>query len=191
MKTKKAIFLGVMLVLMVSLMLPLGCAKEAETPTPTEFKTYSKYGFSFEYPKKFPVTEIGLLENEANDNSGIVQVALENEELKLFQVSYIKTVMWDIEGSLAGGFQGMEGAQGIASVETGELVETTKAGHRMLYQYYTVTSTEGDKIYGILASFYCDKSQKAFVPMTMNNTISAKQDVLEDFMNYLDSFVCH
>ena len=49
MKGKRAMFLGVTLLLVVSLMLPFGCAKETDTvtPAPTEFKTFSMYGFSF------------------------------------------------------------------------------------------------------------------------------------------------
>jgi len=178
------------------------CATPGPSPTPTQFKTYSKYGFSFEYPKTFSVTEMGILESEANDNSGMVQVWVENEEIESFQVGWVK-MMPDIveigpgglEGnlkdSLEGGFAAMESTEGIASVEEGELVEATKAGHLMLYQYYTITVTEGDKAYGIAGGFYCDESLKLFSLSTMNATISAKKDVLEDFQNYLDSFVCH
>lgn len=191
MKTKKVIFLGVLLVLLFSLMLPLGCAKEAETPTLMGFKTYSKYGFSFEYPKEFSVTESGAFGNEANDNSGMVQVGVENEEVEYFQVAYAKTVQYSLESAIAGGWEGLESAEVIVSVEKGEIVETTKSGHRMIYQYYTATDITGEKLYGIQGGFYCDESQKLFLVMNINNTISAKHDVLEDFMNYLDSFVGH
>ena len=173
------------------------------TPTPTQFNTYSKYGFSFEYPKTFTVTEMGFLESEANDTSGLVQVGVEeNEDIEYFQVGWIK-IMPDVietgpgglEGTLKGfledGFAGFESDEGVASLDKGELVESTKAGHLMFYQYYTATSTEGDKVYGIANCFYCDESLKVFSLMTMNDTISADEDVLEDFQNYLDSFICH
>jgi len=197
MKTKKAIFLGVALLLMISFMFPVGCTEEAVTPASTEFKTYSKYGFSFEYPKTFSVTEMGLLENEAKESSGIVQVGVENDEIQMFQIAWMKMMpsVWelddDLQGSLEDSFAGMETTEGISSFEIGELVESTKAGHQMIYQYYTMTSTEGDKVYGIVSVFYCDKSQNFLQLMTISNTISSKQDVLEDFQNYLDSFVCH
>jgi len=193
MKTKKVIFLGVTLLLTISLMLPLGCTKETEVSTPTEFKTFSKYGFSFEYLKRFTVAEMGMLENEATDSSGLVQVGVENELFQTVWIGMIEStwsVTEDLQGSLDDSFAGMVG-EGVASVDRGELVETTKAGHQILYQYYILTPDEGDKAYGIVGIFYCDKSQRLFQLMTMNTTISAKQDVLEDFQNYLDSFVCH
>ena len=198
MKSKITMFLGVTLLLMVTFMFPVGCTEEAVSPsTPTEFKLYSKYGFSFEYPKGFTVTEMGMLENEATDASGIVQVGVENDEIEIFQTAWIKMVQTmfdaagDLQSSLKDSFTGMETTEGISSVERGELVESTKAGHQMFYQYYTMTTIEGDKAYGIVSIFYCDKSQEVFQLMTINNTTSTKQDVLDDFQNYLDSFVCH
>ena len=59
MKTKKAISLGVIPLLIASFMLLIGCAQEVTTST--GFKTYSKYGFSFEYPKKSSIYEMGML----------------------------------------------------------------------------------------------------------------------------------
>ena len=167
-------------------------ATEEAAPA-TGSRTYSKYGFSFEYPKHFLVSEIGVFGSEANDNSGLVQVGIENEEGQCFQVVWVKTVqlLFSLEGSLSGGFSSLESNEDVVSVERGELVETTKSGHQMLYQYYVTTSTGGDKLYGIAAAFYCDKSQKGFVLFTMNDTISGEQEALEDFQNYLDSFVCH
>jgi len=189
MKTKKAMFLGVIILLMVSLILLLGCA---------ETKTYSKYGFSFEYPRTFSVTETGILENEANDTSGIVQVFTEeNEEIKIFQVAWgIAEIEPDeLEDALVNGIEEgfivFETDEGIASYERGERVETTKAGHLLFYQYYAANSTEGDEVYGVISCFYCDESPKFFSLVTADNTISAMTDALGDFQNYLDSFVCH
>jgi uncharacterized repeat protein (TIGR02543 family) len=171
--------------------------------TQSQFKTYSKYGFSFEYPTTFSdVIEMGMLEGEANDISGMVQVWVENEEVELFQVGWMTILPDEIESGpgglegnlkddLEGGFAILESSEEIVSVEKGELVEATKAGHLIFYQYYTATSTEGDKMYGVASCFYCDESQKLFSLMTMNNTISAEEDGLADFHNYLDSFVCH
>lgn len=126
----------------------------------------------------------------------MIQIGVENEQVVLFHVTWVKTLGWSIQASLAGGFEAMESGKGVATIEEGELVETTKAGHRMIYQYYATTTREGDKLYGIVASFYCDRSKKGFVLMTIDNTISGKLDVLEDllledFQRYLDSFVCH
>ena len=176
--------------------------EDCASPTPTQFKTYSKYGFSFEYPKTLAVMEMGVLESEANDTSGMVQVWVENEEIEIFQVTWIKMMPDMIEigpgglegnlkDSLEDGFAAMESSEGVASVEEGELVEATKAGHLMFYQYYTATSTEGYEMYGIASCFYCDESLKVFSLMTIIATTSVEEDILENFQNCFNSFVCH
>ena len=79
MKTKKAILLVVIPLLIASFMLATGCAQEVTTST--GFRAYSKYGFSFEYPKTYSVTEMGMLQSEADEASGAVQAALGYEEM--------------------------------------------------------------------------------------------------------------
>jgi len=170
----------------------IGCSQEAGLPTaPAGYETYSEYGFSFQYPGECTVAEIGLLLNLPNEYSGAVEVGMKNEGGKLFEVVWMKKSPHSLEGALETGFAIMETKEGIASVDRGELVEADKAGHRMLCQYYTATSAEGDKSYGIAAVLYCDRTQNLYSLVTMNNDISARHDVLQDFRNYLDSFVCH
>ncbi len=62
--------------------------EETATPTPIAAlsKDYSNYGFGFDYPDGFSVTEMGMFDSEANDNSGVVQVGIENDEFQMFQV---------------------------------------------------------------------------------------------------------
>ena len=188
---KKLIMIGIVILVSTALIAVSGCAKQEATRE--GYKTYSKYGFSFEYPKSFLLFEQGLLESQANDTSGVVVAGVENEEVKQVAVSWGKAQerVVDLEAGIEGGFQGMESDEEVASVEQGELVETTKAGHRMLYQYYSVTETEGDKLFGISGVWYCDKDQKIYSLATANNTISSKKDVLRDYQSYLDYFVCH
>ena len=187
---KKLIILGTLVLVTIALISISGCA-EQETAR-EGYKTYSRYGFSFEYPQSFLLFEQGVLESQANDTSGLVYAALENEEFKSVFVGWVRAQeqVFDLEAGIEDGLKGMEG-EGVASVERGELVETTKAGHRMLYQYYALTMTEGDKVFGIYGEWYCDKDQKVYILYTMNNTISSKEDVLADYRSYLDYFVCH
>ena len=191
----------VLIPLLITALVIGGCGggEEQVTPeaTPSDFMTFSKYGFSFEYPKAFSVTEMGMLSNEANDASGLVLVSIEKGmETELFMVTWIEIVqstweiMGDLEAILEDGFAGMELDEGV-TVERGELVQTSMAGHEMVYRYYSATYVEEGKSYGIAGCFYCDRSQKQFYLVTANTTIRAKEDVLEDFMTYLDSFVCH
>lgn len=192
----KRIAIAILTVAVVGAILFIGCvgappaAPSAEVP-PTEFRTYSRYGFSFQYPKEFTLTEMGLFEVTANDQSGMVDCALSNEEYQSFTVSWVKTVQYSLEGGLAGGIAGMEQTEDIASVETGEIVEATHAGHRLLYQFFAATATTGERACGIQAALYCDRTEKIFTLMTFNTTITTEEEALVDFQNCLDSFVCH
>jgi hypothetical protein len=175
------------------------------TRPPAQFNTYSKYGFSFEYPKAFYVTEMGALESEANDSSGVVEFLVENGEPEFCYVGWTATTPGETE-SWEGGVEGylknqievtiavLEVAGNyttIGSFAAGELLESTKAGHLMFYQYVDYTPTEGDRVYGAISFFYCDESQKLFSLMTASMTTTTEEDGLENFQNYLDSFVCH
>ncbi|MFB0518088.1 MAG: hypothetical protein ACETWC_02265 [Acidobacteriota bacterium] len=189
---KKTSITGILILVSIVLVSLIDCSKEIETPTPSESRTFSKYGFSFTYSKDFRIWETGMLEEKANDNSGLVQALVENEEVKIFQVGWIKSLPYDLEEDYLEYFLKLiEKDEETVSFERGQLEETTKAGHKMLYQYYATVDTEGNRAYGIVGILYCDRSQKNFTLMTMNNTISARQDVLEDFQHYLDSFACH
>lgn len=186
-KTRKAMLPGVALLLVALLILPVGCTVEASSG----FATYSDHDLSSEYSDGFPVGETGILENEANDNLGSVIAGAGNQEVDYLETDNIKAMQWHITSSLVGGFEELKALEGIAGVEEGEPVEITKAGQGMLYQYYTMTAATGEKAYGIIGLLYCYTSQQAFAFRTMNNSVGTKQDVFEDFMNYLDSFVCH
>ena len=188
-------FLGVILLLTLSLTLPLGCTEQTGAPTSTEFKTFSKYGMSFGYPRDYDIAEMGLFESEATDASGRVRAFKGDNEV--YSVAWIVMVesMWELIDDLQGGveatFVDMEETEGVARVDKHELVETTKVGHPILYQYYTLTYTDGSHRFGIVANFYCDRSERIFQLVTIHSVIYQKQYILEDFQRYLDSFVCH
>ncbi len=69
--------------------------------------------------------------------------------------------------------------------------KTSKSGHEMLYQYYTMTATQIGKMYGIVAVFYCENSGRLYQLMTINNTITTEQAALQDLQTYLATFICH
>lgn len=188
---KKLILIGALILVSTALISIIGCA--AQETTREGYKTYSKYGFSFEYPESFLAFEQGLLESQANDTSGMVVVAIENEEIKCASVGWLKTQesLVDLEGGIEGAFEATEADETLINLERGELVETTKEGHRILYQYYAETYSDIGEVFGIFGNWYCDKSQIFFSLMTINSTISSKEDVLTDYLDYLDNFVCH
>ncbi len=206
MPMKKMSIMAMLILVSIAPLSLIGCGGGTETSTASniparpEMSTFSKYGFSFEYPEDLLVWQGGLLEDNANENSGTVQVAPE-EGFPLFAVSWVKTWQWGLEGGLEAGFAGIANWAGIESVQKGELVETAKSGqrmlyqegHRMLYRYYTATTkTQGEIVYGIVAAFYCDSAQRAFGLVTMQRTTTtvSSQEVLDNFKDYVDYFAC-
>ena len=155
-RNKKKI-LGIIAGCVVGITIGVFIAAWPSTPTPTQFNTYSKYGFSFDYPEAFSVEEIGSLGSENNDNSGLVQFLVENGETELCEVGWTAMTPDEIEsceGGLEGCLEGQIGIvfvvfetaanyTGIGSFEKGELLESTKAGHLMFYQYFGFNMTGG------------------------------------------------
>ncbi len=188
---RKPILMGALILVSTVLLAVIGCA-EQET-TREGYKTYSKYGFSFEYPQSFLVFEQGLLQSQANDASGMVVASVQNEESKVVSVGWMKVQesLVDLETGIEDSLEGTEADETLINLERGELVETTKEGHKILYQYYIETYSDIGEIDGIVGIWYCDKSQTLFNLITVNNPISNKEDVVMDYLDYLDNFVCH
>jgi len=207
MTMKKMSIMAILILVSIAPLAMIGCGGETQTsasdePAGPEMNTFSKYGFSFEYPQDYLVWQDGLLEDDANANSGMVQVAPEEGGFPLYAVSWVKTWQWGLEGGLEAGFAGIENWEGIESVQKGELVETMKLGHQMLYetghhmlyQYYAATTkTQGETIYGIVAALYCENAQKAFGLVTMQKSTAevSSQEALDNFRDFLDYFACH
>lgn len=181
--------------LAVLLTLAVGCADEAETPTlsptPTQYDTFSKHGFSFEYPKEMSLSEQPSMGTTVDENSGIVLGEKENKE------SEFLTAGWqgipepaDIEstliGGVAGGLAALEAGEGVEEVVRGEQVEATKSGHKVLYQSFTVKGG-GEVMRGVAGVWYCDESDRLFSLIMLYSG----EDALALFQRYLDSFVCH
>ena len=155
-------------------------------PAPlARYETYSKYGFSFEYPEDMTISEQGLLEDRATDSSGMVLGTLENDKYELVFVGWMESAIApSLEASLEVFLDVI--AEGKANFEIGELVETTKAGRRLIYQYYTFT-IEGEASYGIHGVWYCDTNQRLY----QLHLVYSEEDNLPIYQRYLDSFVCH
>lgn len=197
MNTKK-VLLTIALCLMIAwVIMPISCAEEkaTETPTSTDFKTYSNYGFSFEYPRGFTINEMGMLQSEANDASGLVQAMRGDEELLQVLWMGMTKDFWELGGGLSvaleDSFAGLAMDETIVSIERGEIVETTKEGYQMLYQDYFATVTVGDNFGGIIACFYCDKAERLYQLITGHTESTTKQDRLTYFQRFSDSLICH
>lgn len=150
------------------------------------FNTYSRYGVTFEYPKGMAITEQGMLESIATDSSGMIIGELSRDEDEVIAVGWISMVTPpdDLTTSLADALEGMEDED--SAVDPGQLVNSTKAGHIMMYQYFTA-AIEGDNVNGIWAVWYCDTNHR-FYELGLMYT---EQNVLPKFQQYLNSFICH
>ena len=204
---KRTGLLALIILTGIALISAAGCGSRAQEPADAtgpaaaDSTTLNKYGFSFQCPDGDLVWTDGLLDDQPSQSSGIVQVAPEKSEFPMYAVSWVRTWKWGLEGGLEAGFEGVKNWEGISDIEKGPMIEGTKKGHRMLYQvghrmlsqYYTAsTMTEGEKVYGVVASFYCDDTSRTFSLVTMNkSTAPSQQQAVADFEAFLDSFACH
>jgi len=199
---------SMLVILVIVLTVAIGCGSSARTDSTAatasaaELRSFSKYDFSFLIPKDFLAWEDGLLDEQADADSGLVQAAPEDSPFPLVAVSWIRTWKFGLEGGLEAGFEGVESWDGVQTVTKGQLVETTKTGHRMLYQsghrllyrYYTATTEiQGQVACGIVGVFYCSDTQRTFTVVTMDEctTGSSGEQSLREFETLLDDFVCH
>jgi len=158
-----------------------------ETVPPVGYEAYSKFGFSFEYPEGMTILELGLLGSAPTDDSGVAVGTLENDEYEVITVAWVKSAtVLPLESALEGALGAMETSPGLTDLEIGERVKTTKAGHRMLYQYFNVTLL-AKQLFGVYGVWYCDMSQRLYQLYLMYS----EEDVLPTYRRYLDSFVCH
>jgi len=205
---RKLSSLGLVLLLCITLISLIGCGggghndTAAGASTATDVRTFSDYNLLFQHPNNYLVWRDGLLDDDPGESSGLVQVSPEQDDLPLFAISWVRTWQYGLEGGLEAGFEGVENWVGIVSISKGELVKTTKSGHRMLYQeghrmlyqYFTATTeTPNEIIYGIVGAFYCPETQRAFSLVTMQSAPAGtySQLAVEEFETYVDSIICH
>lgn len=157
---------------------------------PAGYEVYSKYGFSFQYPRDMTIMELGALQTTANDQSGIVVGELTNDRYEAVYVAWVTAAVaageYDLESAIERFFEVMEQTVEWTDLERGELIETTKADHRMMYQHFSVTMI-GKPTYGIIGVWYCDTSERVF----QLNLYYSEEDTLPTYQKYLDSFICH
>ncbi len=149
------------------------------------FNTYSKYGFSFQYPSGMTITESGLLDSVATSTSGIVSGEKLGSSYEFVLVGWTRSVnSIPLDATLNGAFSGMSQAQGVTSVVKGQQAETSKAGYRVLYQYFTITSTDRNAS-GVYSVWYSTGGQRLYQLAVMYYS----QNVFPIYQRYLSSFV--
>ncbi len=154
-------------------------------------KEFSRYGFSFTYPAGYFLKEIGLLEQHPNDASGEIKGGKDNKQgltFNMFSIAWIKTVRFDLEAALNKGLKETLKTPLARNYQAGRVMDTEKAGHRLLYQSFSVTSSKGERFSGIVGTFHCTRRDKAFI--IMSGGISG-QVIRKDFNRLVDSMLCH
>lgn len=154
----------------------------------TEFKTHSKYGFSFEYPKEMSISEKGLLNETANENSGMLVLTNRLKNKNVVVVWVYKNQPSPLEDTLATALAEIKNIDGITDIIRENVVETTKLGHRMIYQPMRYKSY-GSEVYGFYGLWYCNESQRQYYLSV--EVYETKEIANSLFQRYLDSFICH
>jgi len=152
--------------------------------------TYSKYGVEFEYPADFTLIESGQPGDEPTEISGIVEVRQEGGGTRSFRVQWLNTIVHytDPQAQVEEMLDLMEQAEGIESLERGEMRLGAVIGYPTSTQYYKVTTPGGSEAYGIVAATYFTQSQMVFSFITRTGAVSSADDVFEDFDGYMESF---
>ncbi|MCP3685514.1 MAG: hypothetical protein GY861_22920, partial [bacterium] len=116
--------LSAILLTTILLLLLAGC-----TPDP-EDKTFSKYGFSFQYPGDFTLREFNIVEDDGNITGSQIQVT-PKKGLGGLQVNWVATEMyWELDDNIEMHFKNLEEAESIDNVERGEFFEGEKDDFR-------------------------------------------------------------
>jgi hypothetical protein len=180
-------------------------------PAEDERESYTKYGFSFDYPRGMAIWELGLFEDgrvdlngtiPATESSGCVGGNIDNKEAGILWMT-METAP-DLEGLLAIHHRGAEENARRRDRELDfdmeEIMTTTKTGHDMAHQHHSgsiLLPGAPGPLYGtgIVGGWYCERSGRAYILYTYHwsedmATLS-EEDVLSEFQLYLDSFVCH
>lgn len=155
-----------------------------------DIKKYSKYKIYFKYPASFHITEIPILSDKMNKDSGLVQVGVENKEIEFFQVSWIKTAQYNLEAGLSTAATSLTRMDGYQSIKLSDISEMRKLGHKMIYQEY-ILRTDNKTLYGIIGIMYCTNSSRIMTLISINNKYPDKKENFENFLQYINSFKCH
>jgi tetrahydromethanopterin S-methyltransferase subunit G len=161
-----------------------------ELPTllpPPAYYQYEKYGFSLSYPSEMAISEWGYLGDKANEDSGLI--TLENEKgTKVVTITWINIAPpLQLEDDFNAAKEDLREIEGITDITNGNIVETTKLGHRMLYQPITY---KYDRliVYMIYDMWYCDQSQKLYFLSVETYDEEVTNSLFNECLNF---FTCH
>ncbi len=157
--------------------------------------TYSKYGVSFKYPSGMKLSEEGFPMGIPTEHKGLISGEIyPGEDCHLLRISWLELASEEgkgkefLETGLGAGYELIKGlVNGSTNFIKKDKIEIIINGHKLLYQFYE-GQVKDLSVYGILGSWYCDKSKRAF---TLNVGYNKREEVLPLFERYTASFTCH
>lgn len=196
MKRLIAVF-GVVL-LVVTAIIPLGCARHNKT------ETFSDHGLSFQYPASYTVADEGREGKPNTESAGglIVEKRTGRANADRLWLAWRSPSVAEegviTDGVLAGYFGSMirEYRQlwedkGYCSIHTGVTVEDSCSGHLMLQVYYEFSYPDLRKAHGTLGETYCSNSSRLFYFVTVGPHGDLESDAVDFLHVFTSSFVCH
>jgi hypothetical protein len=175
--------------ILVVLALVLGLAACTESVPPHE--TYSKYGFSVDYPAGMGIRETGEWGvGTASEVSGQVQFSFDDPP-EAFGVVWVTVGSAPDLGAVLDEAFSMLESVGTEVNDRGVLLSVVKDGHEVAYQDCTCTE-QGLSLVGIIGAFYCDEAERVYVPYyAISSEVANRRDQSAQFQRFLDSLVCH
>lgn len=149
------------------------------------YNTYSNYGFSFQYPKTWTISEHGLFDNTADSNSGLVTAQSSTSQNDLVLVGWNHSVNTiDPSTVLTPAINGFQKGSGGTSLVMGQQgTTTTTAGYSVLYQPFSIT-VSGTHINAVWSAWYSTHGQRLY----QMSVVTSGQDAMSPFSTYLSSF---
>ncbi len=182
--------LAVFLVFLVVVSVLSGCAlmgKQSESGS--EMTTFSKYGFAFDYPKKYRLVEEGILERDATEYSGMVSWGLNYGDYNEFTVTWVNVdteqTLEDLKSTLDITFEELMADSSTANLVKGELRETTKGDGPMIHQQFSA-DFDGRKYTGVSGNWYSSKS-KRFYLFLFAHASDNNPNPLPHYLKYVNS----
>jgi len=149
------------------------------------YNTYSNYGFSFQYPKTWTITERGLLDSTADSNSGLVLAQSTTSQSDLVLVGWTHSVnSIDPSTVLSGAINGFQRGSGGTDLVVGQQgTATTTAGYSVIYQPFSITIS-GTHVNAVWSAWYSTHGQRLY----QLSVVTSGQDAVSPFNTYLSSF---
>ena len=160
-------------------------SSSAATHPLSGYNTYSNYGFSFQYPKTWTITEHGLFDSTADSNSGLVTAQSTTSQNDLVLVGWNHSVNTiDPSTVLTPAINGFQKGSGGTNLVIGQQgTTTTTAGYSVLYQPFSIT-VSGNNINAVWSAWYSTHGQRLY----QLSVVTSGQDAMTSFNTYLSSF---